>query len=263
MREVDGTTLLVDDDGRVAPVDEVYVFPITRFSGRDLEAEPLPEGRTLAWAVEYTGTPVLEAPTPVTRLGTPSGTPTAHLPLHTELELGARARDGWWEVERGADGWVNAVRGLRVWEPGPVREDVGPDEVWIDIHLAEQTLTLWRGSTPIYATLVSSGLSPHATPLGTFRVADKSVWWDMASRAGAAEPYHVEAVPWTLHFAPRYAIHGAYWHWGFGHPASHGCVNLAPRDARAVFERVSPALPDGWHTVEAVEAHPGSVVRIR
>ena len=83
-----------------------------------------------------------------------------------------------------------------------------------------------------------------------------------AEQAAKAEKYLVEAVPWTMHFGYRYALHAAYWHWGYGNWASHGCVNLSPRDARMLFERLHPALPDGWHTVYENADDPGSSVRI-
>ena len=34
---------------------------------------------------------------------------------------------------------------------------------------------------------------------------------------------------------------------GFGKPRSHGCINLAPRDAQTIFGKTLPALPSGWH----------------
>ena len=64
-----------------------------------------------------------------------------------------------------------------------------------------------------------------------------------------------------MHFKPRYAMHGAFWHWGFGHPASHGCVNLSPVDARYVFDHVSPILPPGFDQVSVTKTLPGPVVR--
>jgi hypothetical protein len=56
----------------------------------------------------------------------------------------------------------------------------------------------------------------------------------------------VEHVPWVLLFQGHNALHGAYWHDRFGQRRSHGCVNLAPKDARWIFEWVSPTLPEGW-----------------
>ena len=36
-----------------------------------------------------------------------------------------------------------------------------------------------------------------------------------------------------------FALHGTYWHDGFGFRRSHGCVNLSLTDARFVFQWAS------------------------
>jgi len=42
-------------------------------------------------------------------------------------------------------------------------------------------------------------------------------------------------VPWTMYFDDQIALHGAYWHDGFGFRRSHGCVNLTITDAHWLF----------------------------
>ena len=91
----------------------------------------------------------------------------------------------------------------------------------------------------------------------------KHAWGTMRNLPGAEEPYHVEGVPWAQYFHQRYALHGVYWHNGFGRPASHGCVNLSPKDARRVFEATSPNIPAGWRSVHQTVTHRGTVVRVR
>jgi hypothetical protein len=59
--------------------------------------------------------------------------------------------------------------------------------------------------------------------------------------------FEVEEVPWTMYYWGSFALHGAYWHDDFGQVRSHGCTNLAPADARWLFEWSSPSVPDGWH----------------
>ena len=63
--------------------------------------------------------------------------------------------------------------------------------------------------------------------------------------------YSIEDVPWIMYFDGSYALHGAFWHANFGHPMSHGCINLSPADARELFGWTEPHLPDGWHGVFA------------
>jgi hypothetical protein len=85
----------------------------------------------------------------------------------------------------------------------------------------------------------------------------------MNSTASSKEVYSVANVPWAMYFHEAYALHGAYWHNGFGRARSHGCVNLAPKDARWLYEFIGPEMPPGWSALEADASAPGSAVRIR
>jgi len=76
--------------------------------------------------------------------------------------------------------------------------------------------------------------------------------------------FELRDVPWIQYFASGYALHGAYWHDVFGIPRSHGCVNLAPIDARYVFMWTDPPVPDGWHGINVgAEMGEGTPVVIR
>ena len=141
---------------------------------------------------------------------------------------------------------------------------VGQDEPWVHVDISEQTLVLYRGGMPIYATLVSSGLEGHETPRGEFRIRRKFVSDTMANLGPDAgdDSYRIDDVPWTQYFDGSIALHGAFWHSRLGLTRSHGCVNLAPHDARYVFEHTWPAIPEGWHGVstERGTGFSGSVV---
>ncbi len=251
-------------DGVVVPADQVFIYPVDRFHGRDLEARPVASGRAAAWVVSYEGVKVRADPhadAPV----------MASLEYHQELTVDAvpvEAQGRWWRIPDaivpGVDGWVPAgTEGIRVLQPLARPSEVGPDELWVDVDRNEQTLALRRGDRVLFATLVSTGEGARwATPEGLYRVYDKAVYGDMKSREDAAEPYNVEKVPWVMHFQHRYALHGVFWHWGFGHPASHGCVNLAPRDARYLFARIGPSMGKGWHTAYATPEDPGTHMRV-
>ena len=153
---------------------------------------------------------------------------------------------------------------LRYWTPAPAPKGVGNDQVWVDIDRDGQVLGLRRGEQLLYVTLVSTGEDPdHTTPLGLFEVQRKFASADMSSGPNAEEPYYVEKVPWTLFYSGPYALHGVFWHWGFGRVASHGCVNVAPQDAQRLYEELDPAMPRGWDLVHATDEHPGSLVRVR
>ena len=65
-------------------------------------------------------------------------------------------------------------------------------------------------------------------------------------------------------FDKAVALHGAFWHHAFGTAHSHGCVNLAPVDARWLFDFTAPHLPAGWSAVlPAGVPDQGTVVRVR
>jgi hypothetical protein len=138
-----------------------------------------------------------------------------------------------------------------------------PRERWLDIDLDEQILTAYRGRTPIYTTLVSAGVWKYPTPHGSFRIYHKVAQANMKSDPTADEQYRADHVPWSMYFKKGYALHGTYWHDGFGHPRSHGCINLAPKDAMFVYHFTCPKVPKGWTALYADEDHPGTLIRIR
>jgi hypothetical protein len=65
-----------------------------------------------------------------------------------------------------------------------------------------------------------------------------------------------------MYFSLAIALHGAFWHGRFGQVRSHGCVNLAPADARWLFFWVRPELPEGWHGVTSTDENPGTRVYV-
>jgi hypothetical protein len=121
---------------------------------------------------------------------------------------------------------------------------------WIDVSIAKQTLVLYQGETPVFATLISSGEaglaaseSSTATKRGIFRIHTKHLSTTMSS-SEVGEEFELHDVPHVQYFdVGGYALHAAYWHDRFGTPKSHGCINLSPEDARRIFEWTEPALP--------------------
>jgi LysM repeat protein len=105
---------------------------------------------------------------------------------------------------------------------------------WIDIDLSAQRLTAYQGSTPVRSTLVSTGLARTPTPTGQFRVYVK-----YASTTMSGPGYYLPNVPYTMYFYRGYGIHGTYWHSNFGHPMSHGCINMPTSEAQWLYNWVS------------------------
>ena len=130
-------------------------------------------------------------------------------------------------------------------------------ERWIDVSIAHQSLVAYEGTKPVYVTLVSTGRdglgdpeSTHATIRGVYRIGTKHVSVTMDSDE-SGEEFSLRDVPYVQYFDTGYALHGAYWHDGFGEPRSHGCINLSETDAAWLFLWTGPELPTGWHGVMA------------
>jgi hypothetical protein len=152
----------------------------------------------------------------------------------------------------GESEWIeaDALNEVHITEPPPsvlsdFRLQTTGNDQWFDVDVGEQVLVAYRGQTAQYATLVSSGRG-SPTPLGNYPVWAKVASMDMANQDYEDKPYMVQGVPWVMLFQGHNALHGAYWHDRFGNRKSHGCVNLAPLDARWVFEWAGPTLPQGW-----------------
>ncbi|MBN2724945.1 MAG: L,D-transpeptidase [Deltaproteobacteria bacterium] len=158
--------------------------------------------------------------------------------------------------------WIMA-RHVAAAFPTSIPPGVRPDEKWIDINLMRQTLVAWEGKKPIYATIISTGKSGHSTKHGVFRVYWKVSETDMKNEVGADDQYLAADVPWSLFFWKGQALHGAYWHDDFGRKKSHGCVNLAPRDARFIYEWSSPYTGSGWTYRWMGMNSPGITVQVR
>ncbi len=147
--------------------------------------------------------------------------------------------------------------------------DLAPGERWLDVELASQTVVAYEGTTPVFATLMSSGRGAQgtdtATPRGIHRVWVKLLSTDMGNvdRDDVDQHYSIEDVPFVQFFDHAVGLHGAFWHREFGRVRSHGCVNLAPLDAARLFDFTWPHLPRGFTAVFPTELEKGSLVRVR
>jgi hypothetical protein len=160
----------------------------------------------------------------------------------------------------GADEWTELAE-LR-WPERNARPDgVAADEHWIDVDLDQQWLVAYDGDVPVFVTLVSTGRIPDwGTPTGIYRIRGKEAVARMQDPGGLAETWDVADVPWSMRFRRNFALHGTYWHDGFGRMRSHGCVNLSPADAKRLWNWISPNAPAGWTEVEADDF--GTAVRL-
>lgn len=177
------------------------------------------------------------------------------------------------ETEIGGRRYVVDEEGVHYREDHVARIDfrmrpkgVADDERWIDVNLTNQSLVAYIGYRPVYATLVSTGrikdeldpLKNFETPTGSFRISSKHLTATMDGDHAIDGPYSIEDVPYVMYFQLAYALHSAFWHSSFGRPRSHGCINLAPVDARWIFNFATPELPRQWHGVYPTEERPGT-----
>lgn len=168
-----------------------------------------------------------------------------------------RVQKGRYYVELEGGGWVAEDEVSRVDLAKKMPGWANEGEKWIDINVTRQVLVAYEGTKPVYATLVSTGeaglddpTTTKATKRGIFRIHTKYVTATMDSRV-VGEEFELRDVPYVQYFTEGYALHAAYWHDVFGQPKSHGCINLAPEDARRLFFWTGPAVPAGWHGASA------------
>lgn len=163
--------------------------------------------------------------------------------------------------------WVSRI-GLMLVEPREAFPSVATGtRKWIDISLRKQLLVAYVGRKAEYVTLISSGSGglgdPEEVPAtiqGTFMIHAKHVTATMNSEEDVSDSYELRDVPFVQYFHKGFALHAAYWHDDFGRYRSHGCINLAPRDAAWLFEWTDPHVPQHWHAV--INKDRGTVVHI-
>lgn len=105
---------------------------------------------------------------------------------------------------------------------------------WIDVDLTHQMTYAYEGDTVVNSFLVSTGTWQYPTVTGQYHIYVKYRYTDMSGPG-----YFLPNVPYTMYFYQGYALHGTYWHSNFGHPMSHGCVNLSTPDAGWLFNWAS------------------------
>ena len=106
---------------------------------------------------------------------------------------------------------------------------------WIEIDLSQQRLTLYVGNEAVQNFLVSTGKANTPTEIGEFAIYHKTPSMTMTGTI-AGEYYFLPNVKWVSFFDGGEAIHGTYWHHNFGHPMSHGCVNMTEANAKTVYD---------------------------
>lgn len=291
--ESENRAFAVTVDMRLIPMDKIKPEPASPFHGVELKGDvKLPLAFARPCNPNAKGTPLPCVHTYRDDGGELKKTDDV-LPTRGLLQLTGAQRTGkknarFLEATGGA--WVRATDvGVAV-VPDPWPQAAQRGEKWVDVSIEDQTLVLWEGKTPVYATVVSTGQDglddpkkTKATPRGTFRIKSKHITTTMDSngrsaQSGGAAPesgetgsptdddkhagnFELRDVPYVQYFQDGYALHSAYWHDHFGLARSHGCINMAPIDALRVFRFTDPPVPEGWHGMN-VESGKGTMVVI-
>ncbi len=255
--KVDGVTYVKTDQGWIASKDLSWYSP-SAYAGIDVTPQT---SFSIGWAV---------AKKPGAKIAVRSA---ASVDAAKVRELSPRDLVTIAEVSGdmariGPDEWVEAVelrKPARVTRP----DGVAATERWIDVDLDQQVLVAYDGDNAVFVTVISSGRAFWETPTGIYRITGKEEKSRMQYQGNpdaapdderGKEAWNVADVPFSMRFRKNYALHGTYWHEGFGRARSHGCVNLSTTDAKRLFDWVSPTAPAGWSNVEATGD--GTPVRI-
>lgn len=139
----------------------------------------------------------------------------------------------------------------------------------IYVDLTHQRLYAFEGDNLIYDFLVSTGKWGR-TPTGTFKIWGKFRYTKMSGGSVALHTYYyLPNVPYVMFFdneevaASRgFSLHGTYWHDNFGHPMSHGCVNMKTSEAKLIYHWSDPTSPDPDKSVRSSKDNPGTTIII-
>lgn len=103
--------------------------------------------------------------------------------------------------------------------------------VEVNIALSQQRMTVDVDGRTVATWAVSTARPGYATPQGSFRPYRLEVMHHSSL-------YEWTPMPYSIFFDGNYAIHGTGAVGSLGHPVSHGCVRLAPGNARTLFQLV-------------------------
>ena len=137
----------------------------------------------------------------------------------------------------------------------------------IYVDLSTQTLYAYDGNQLVYNFPVSTGKWSF-TPTGDFKIWIKLRYTRMSGgNPSIGTYYNLPNVPFTMFFynnkiskAAGYGLHGAYWHNNFGHPMSHGCINLGIEDAGKLYYWANP--PTNGNITYALVNNPGTLITV-
>jgi hypothetical protein len=128
---------------------------------------------------------------------------------------------------------------------------IGPldKEKFIEVNLAQQRLYAWEHGRLARTFLVSTGVKKYPTPVMETKVLKKIPMMDYKGYYGPNHPdnYDIKNVKNNLRIRGSILIHYAFWHRNFGHPMSHGCINVGNADSDWLFAWAEVGTPVATH----------------
>ncbi|MFC7789770.1 L,D-transpeptidase [Microbacterium sp. MAHUQ-60] len=107
----------------------------------------------------------------------------------------------------------------------------------LEVDLSEQRAYAYENEKLVNSWAISSGKAGFETAKGRFHVYAQLRTQNMGRKDTSVAPfYYTPNVPYVTYFNGDEAFHGTYWHSNFGHPMSHGCVNMTTSAAKFVWE---------------------------
>ncbi|MBI5038068.1 MAG: L,D-transpeptidase family protein [Candidatus Kerfeldbacteria bacterium] len=125
------------------------------------------------------------------------------------------------------DGKDEVVTGPSTWRA----ESALSHARYVQVDLSDQRLEAFENGRMVKSFLVSTGLPKTPTRPGTFQISEK-----IYSHLYSGPDYYLPNTLYNLRFDGPRLLHGAYWHNNFGKPMSHGCVNIAYKDAVWLYD---------------------------
>jgi lipoprotein-anchoring transpeptidase ErfK/SrfK len=145
--------------------------------------------------------------------------------------------------------FINAthLRFLTEDEVTPISADVPAEDKLLRVHLDDQLIVAYEGDNAVQMIRCAGGTKyydKYMTPYGDFTTDYKRPSRHMINgNKATANSFDLPGVPWVSYFnEDGVSFHGTYWHNDFGHPRSHGCLNLPSEAAKWVFRWTMPAV---------------------
>jgi hypothetical protein len=248
-------------DGRFIPIDRLVPAPGTAWHGVSLVDGGLPVAfalrvGVLAWKLDKDKASALdeefEPQQPIVLSG-------RFRTVNSQMYYCTRENE---------EQWVRAKDIILVPKRNKFPDFAAEGQKWLDVSLANQTLTAFVGHKAVFATLVSSGqdrlgdpTQGPATVQGVFKLRSKHLTREVDPKE-AADMFTLTEVPWVAEFAEGFSLTGSYWLGDFGEAQGYHNVAMAPIDAHFVWTWSDPQVPEGWHSVNIDDGGPNTIVYV-